>query len=213
MRKLIVLGLVMGLLVGSIGLAEAAKKKPAAHKLFLRDDNGCDGPPGGGYLSLKDGADQGCWYVDSGPAYDAVVATGLLTEDQLSQTYTARDGLPFVLDASKPLVAEISTTSGSCAEEGVCSPAQLGAGQATLKVKVLGFIGGTEKELANVSESFVVTPGSSHTSVFEVELDPSLNKKKVASLRVTTYLAGVAVGHGIIELDNPASFVEFGAFK
>ncbi len=212
MRKLIVLGVLAGLVVGSIGVAEAAKK-PTTLKLFLRDDNGCDGPPSTGYLSRADGEDQGCWYVDAGPAYDAIVATGLLTEDALSISYMARDGLPFTLDASKPLTAEISTTSGSCVEEGVCSPAQLGAGQATLKVRVIGFVDGSEQVLGNFSESFLVTPGSSHTSVFEGKLDASLNKKKVGSLRVVTYLAGAAVGHGIIELDNPASFVSFGAFK
>ncbi len=215
MRKLIVLGLVAGLLVGSIGFADAAKKKKTAvpHKLFLRDDDGCAGPPYGGYLSTADGEDEGCWFVDSGIAYDVVVQTGLLSEEQLSSTFTARDGLPFILDASKPLVAEISTTSGSCVEEGVCSPAQLGAGQATLKVRVLGFVAGAEQELGNFSESFIVTPGSGHTSVFEAKLDSSLNNKKVESLRVLVYLAGAAVGHGIIELDNPPSFVTFGAFK
>ncbi len=211
MRRLLALGLLAGMVVGylSAGEAGAAAQAAGKSKFFLRDTDGCDAA---NFLSRKDGEDSGCWWVDRGPLYDGIAATGLLSEDELSEIWTASDGLPFKLNATKPLTGSISTTSGSCYaglvdDSAPCSPEQIGAGRATLKVKVAGMTAGEEILLGTHTEDFVVAPASSHTSTMSLELDEALNKKKFTGLKVTTYLAGAAVGHGIIELEDPASFI------
>ena len=201
--------------------ALAARKKPKKpkkpipvqldQKFFLRDSDGCDS--GENLLSLKDGEDSGCWYVDSGPLYDVVVEAGLLTPADLGQTWAAVDGVPVTLDATKPITGEISTSSGTCVVDGGCSPAQLGAGQATLDVVVFADIAGEEKEIGAFTESFVVTPAGPHTSKIEIPIDPTLDKVQATGIKVLTYLHGAAMGHGIIELEAPASFITVPTWK
>jgi hypothetical protein len=214
MKKTLIVALA-ACLVGSAFVAPAVakkkKKKPAAvqvdQKFFLRDTDGCDS--GENLLSVTDGPDSGCWYVDSGPLYDAIVGAGLLTPADLGQTWSAMDGVPVTLDATKPITGEISTSSGTCVVDGGCSPAQLGGGVAILDVWV--FADG--EEIGTFSETFPVTPAGSHTSAIEIKLDPSLDKVKVNEISVLTYLHGAAVGHGVIELENPASFITLPTWK
>lgn len=210
MKKLLVVGLVAGLLFGALGPVDAAKRKrkpkPVAmdQKFFLHD-NSCDED---NTLSLLDGPDNSCWYVDSGILYDVFEGAGLLAVEDLAQSWGAIDGVPLTLDATKPITGEVSTTSGACLVDGApCSPAGIGIGQATLDVIVLGEIDGEEKELGTFTEDYVIAPGQTHTSKIEIKLDEALDKAELATLRVLTYLHGAAVGHGVIELENPASFV------
>lgn len=222
MKKTLIAGLV-ACLVGStfVAPALAARKKPKKpkkpvpvqldQKFFLRDSDGCETSEN--LLSVTDGPDTGCWYADTGIAYDIVVGAGLLTAADLSQTWSAMDGVPLTLDASKPITGEVSTSSGTCLVDGGCSPAQLGFGQATLDVTVVADVDGEEKVLGTFSESFVVTPGASHTSAVEIPIDPSLDKAKATGLKVLTFLHGAALGHGIIELETPASFITVPTWK
>lgn len=221
MKRILALLLVLGLVVGSLAAPAAAKKKkkkkkkpvPVAvdQKFFLRDQDGCDTPEN--LLSLTDGPDTGCWYVDSGPFYTAVVEAGLLTAADLGQTWTSVDGTPFTFDVSKPITGEISTSSGSCLVDGGCAPAGVGAGQATLEVVVTAMIDGEATEVGASQSTFTVVPGGANTTPIEIPVDAALAGKKVDSLTVLTFLHGATVGHGIVELDNPASFVSVPAFK
>ena len=212
MRKLIVLGLVAGLMFNVLAPVEAAKKKKkpvAAEQKFFLHDTSCDAE---NTMSLLDGADQSCWYVDSGVAYTAFEGAGLLTAEDLGQSWLASDGVPLTLDATKPITGEISTSSGACAIDGGCAPVGVGAGQATLDVWVFGTIDGEEKELGTFSEDYVIAPGQTHTSKLSLELDPALDKAVITDLRVLTFLHGAQLGHGVIELENPASFVTMPAW-
>ena len=217
MKRLIVIGLVATLAVGMFGTAEAAKKKKkkkapvpvAVDQKFYLHDTSCDDP---NTMSLTDHPDNSCWYVDSGVLYDVVAGAGLLGPEDLGQSWTASEGVPLTLDATKPITGEISTSSGQCLVDGGCSPAGLGAGLATLDVFVFGDVNGAETELGTFTETYPVAPGQTHTSKIEIKLDPALDKAQLGSLRVLTYLHGAAVGHGVIELENPASFVTVPSF-
>ena len=220
MKKTLIALLIMGLVAGSLAAPAAAKKKKKKKKpvpvavdqnFYLRDIDGCDS--GENHLSVTDGEDSGCWYVDTGPMYDAFVEAGLLTPADLGQTWTTMDGTPFKFDPTKPITGEISTSSGSCLVDGGCAPAGVGAGQATLDIVVTATIGGETKEIGAFTESFVVAPGGAHTTKFEMPVDAALAGLQVDSLTVLTYLHGAAVGHGIIELNDPSSFLTGPSFK
>lgn len=219
MKKTLIVMLILGLVAGSLAAPAAAKKKkkkkaaPVAvdQKFFLRDADGCETSQN--QLSLTDGPDSACWYADTSAFYDVVVEAGLLTPADLGQTWTSVDGTPFKLDATKPITGEISTSSGSCIIDGGCAPVGVGAGQAALDIVITATIGGEPKELGTFAETFVVTPGTTYTSKFEIPVDAALAGLEVESLSVLTYLHGAAVGHGIVELETPASFVTIGGFK
>lgn len=214
MKRFVVLGLTAALVVGLMGPADAKKKKPKPpkttvpvsvdQKYFLRSDNDCDGPRA---LSITDGVDGECHFFDSGVIYEALTEAGLLTVEDLAHEWVAADGLPLALDATRPITGEISTSSLACATADVCSPAGVGAGSAKLVVVVLAEIAGEEKELGRFEESFQVVPGGAHTSKVSVQPDAALNLSQVTAFRILTWLHGAAVGHGQIELDDPASFV------
>lgn len=223
MKKLLVAGLVAGLFVGSMLPAQAAKKKkkpkpvatPVAVDLqyFLRDGDGCDTSEN--FLSLTDAPDAGCWYVDSGAFYDGLTTTGQWAADELAVSWTASDGTPFALDATKKITGEISTEGGTCAlaDPAPCSPATLSAGQVTLDVKVVAEIDGAMTDVGTFTETFTSTPGTTHTSVVDIPVDAALDKKQVTSLQVLTYIHGPSLSHGQVVLDDPSSFVKVGAWK
>lgn len=220
MKKALIVALVLGLIAGSLAAPAAAKKKkkkkppvPVAvdQKFFLRDADGCDTSEN--QLSLLDGVDTGCWYVDSGLAYEAIVGAGLLTSADLAQSWASVDGTPFALDTSKPITGEVTTSGGACVVDGGCAPAPVSGGLAMLDVTVLATIAGEEKEIGLFTETFPAVPGSPHTSAVEITLDPALEGLRVDSLRVLTYIHGASAGHGIVVLDDPASFLTIPSFK
>lgn len=215
MRKTIAALLIGGLVVGAIAapaVAKKPKKKPPKstvnqvdEKLYLRDSDGCD--TNVNQLSTQDGDDTGCWYVDTA-AYDAEAATGVVTDKDLSGEWDTIDGVPFVLDGSKTVTGEITTTGGSCVTSATpCSPATISAGPANLDVTLVGEVGGDEKTIGTYSDSYTATPGSSHTSKVEIKIDPSLAGQTITNLKLFTFLHGPAVFQGTVVLDNPASFI------
>lgn len=219
MKKLLVAGLVAGLVVGSLAPAQAKKKKPKRApvavdlKFFLNDADGCDTSEN--QLSLTHVPTSGCWYVDSGILYDAFVSAGLLTPSDLALTWSATDGVPFTLDATKHITGEITTEGGSCAlaSPEVCFPATVSAGNAALDVVVQAEIDGEMKEIGTFTESFQTSPGTTHTSKVDITLDAALDKAQVTSLVVSTYLHGSQLFHGTVVIDDPASFVTIPALK
>lgn len=223
MKKILAVIVAGALVAGFVGATPAIGKKkpkkklvPVEAKYFLRDADGCD--TGVNQLSLVDGEDSGCWYIDSGAVNDAYEGAGLLTREDLEQSFVAADGVPFKLDATKAVTGEINTAGGTCVVGTIgtpagpvtapCSPGQLKGGNVTLEVAVQGTVGGTETVLGTFTEEFAVKPGDpTHTSAVEITLDAALNKVDFETLEVTTYIHGNGLGNGIIELDDPASFI------
>ncbi len=156
----------------------------------------CEGPK---YMDLIDGPDSGdgCGYVVQMTGINEVFgATGL--QPLLSHDYSATDGVPFVLDASKPI-------TGVFQVNGWAHP--LHAGNSVLDVKVSGMAGRSETLVEETLESTVTPAGG---NVFEISVRPGkkLHGKKFTSLTVSVVIRGVAVGHHYIDLeDNPAHLV------
>lgn len=224
MKRFLAVVLAGALVAGFVGATPAIGKKkkpkkklvPVEAKYFLRDSDGCD--TGVGQLSLQDGEDTGCWYVDNGAVNDAYIAGDLLTREDLEQTFVAADGVPFTLDATKHVTGEIYTAGGNCVVGTYtgpggpitppCSPAQLKGGNVTLEVVVQGTTGGTETVLGTFTEEFTVKPGDpTHKSAVDITLESALNKLNFETLEVAAFIHGNSVGNGIIELDDPASFI------
>lgn len=222
MKKLVIVGLVAGLVVGALAPAQAKKKKPKPPpapvavdlKYFLADADGCD--TSANQLSLTHIPTAGCWYVDSGAFYDALTTSGQVSAADLATTWSTSEGTPFALDATKHITGEITTEGGSCALSSpaeVCAPTTLSAGNATLDVVVTAEIDGETTELGTFTETFQTVPGTKQTSKVDIAIDAALDKKQVTNVTVSTFLHGAALFHGTVVLDDPASFVTIPAFK
>lgn len=206
MRKAISVALALGLLVGAfIGPAEAGKKKkkklvPSEAQFFMHwDDDGAGGCDGMVHMDLEDKEDpgSGCEFIAQ-PANELLIATG---QEALSRDWPASAGLPLILDASRPIVGEISI-------RGL-------AGKGSVDVVLTGSVDGESVELGTASAPFeVVASGQTGAAIakFEITPDEGLNQKTLESLNLNTTVRGVTVAT-YIELDNPPSFVTVPSFK
>lgn len=203
MKKLIVLGLVSGLVLGVFGPADAKKKKkkpaapvPVELQFFLRTNGDCDAP----FLSLTDGEDGDCVYGDGGIVGEVYQETGLL---DMVNHYAATDGLPLQLDTSRPLAGSIGVRGWNGA----------GVGQAEVEFTLFGTIAGEEVELGTYSESY--TAGPQETTVFElnVELDAKYAGATVEGLKLDVYIHGATIGGRGVEHDEPVSFIKVPALQ
>lgn len=201
--KKIVIFLLVGLLgVAVLGPAAAKKKKPKKPaapapvelQYFLRAPESCTDA----FLSLTDGTDADCVYVDSA-TNAAATAAGL----DAWMHYPAVDGLPLTLDTARKVVATIATRGAN----------GTGAGPTSFEFKLIGTIAGEEKELATHTESGTFGPGEIKTMEFEMTLDPALAGAVLEGLRFDIYVDGPAlVGRGI-EHDEPVSSIKVPALK
>lgn len=204
MKKLVIAGLVAGLVVGSLGApAGAAKKKkpkppPAPvsvdQKFYLRQDSDACGTAHE-HLSVTDGPDLSCFYTTAGIANEA--RAPIVTD------WVAEDGVPFVFDTAKKITGEI-TIHGGDLDLGT-GPVSLG--QARFDMAVLAEIGGEFKEIGTVSETWTTVPGDVHLVKPEITIDPALAGQQVTGFRIDTQLRGASIGPHTIELDNPASWL------
>ena len=226
MKKAIVIALTAALVGSAFAAAPAVAKKkkkkpkkPAVvqvdQKFFLRRD-GCGTDADNTRLSLEDGADTGCWYVDAGILYELIAqaaANGApFNPDVLWEPYPADSGVPLTLDASKPIGGEITFYGGQCVVDPVCSPVGISAGQATVRIRAIATIAGEDVELGTFEDSFTAVPGSTHTSKVEIAIDPALNGVSIEALRIEIFKGGAAYGPGGVEYDEPASFITVPAF-
>ncbi|HEX2057358.1 MAG TPA: hypothetical protein VHI71_03230 [Actinomycetota bacterium] len=220
-RKLFATVLALGVVVGSFGVAEAAKKKkkpkppaPAPvqvdQKFYLRRD-GCNTDADNARLSLEDGVDEGnlCGWLESGLINEVLIESG--AEAPVSDPWTMADGLPLTLDASKPIKGSINVRSSflnAAPDNG------LAAGLATLQVDLVGMSGGEEVAIGTASVDYEVTPAASaYTVDFEIAPEAALDKKVFEAVTLVTTIRGPAAGHGLYELDDPASTVTFPTWK
>ncbi|HET7482507.1 MAG TPA: hypothetical protein VFK89_06550 [Actinomycetota bacterium] len=218
MKKILVVALAATLVLGALAPAQAKKKKKhrkptvtsVDQKFFMRRDD-CGGDADNTRLSLLDGPDTACWFVDAGIAYEAIdQAAGAgapFDSSVLWEQYPAADGVPLTLDTSRPITGEITLYGGDCVQDPACSPAGLTAGQATFRVRVIGTVAGEDKELGTFEDTFTSTPGSTHTSKVSIQVDPSFDKVTFEALRLEVFKGGEAYGPGGIEYDSPASFL------
>lgn len=219
MKKLVMVGLVAGLLAGSlVAPAEAKKKKPKPAapasvdlKFFLRQDSDACGESHE-FLSLTDGTDLSCAYTGGGAMYEAYHQANTNSDGAVEENvpaspsgkvvWTTEDGVPFVLDGSKHITGEIVLHAWDL------NGAKPAAGQATFDVSLAGEVDGEMKELGTVSETFTALPdGAQHTVKIDWTAPADLVGKTITSLTVTTIQRGGAVGPHVIELDAPAAYI------
>lgn len=212
-KKALIAGLVMGLIAGSLYAPAAAgkkKKKPALvqvdQKMFLGAAGDCGTVERS--LSLADGQDLECWYVRAGAIHDAGESVPAPAGADPWAEWAAADGLPIKLDTAKRLTGEIST-AGVCGllTNLDCLPVGMSLGQVKLSVKVTGVTGGQEKTLGEFAEEFTATPGSHHTTMVDLALDPALHGLEFTELSLWTRIGGASVGHGVYKLVDPSSFL------
>jgi hypothetical protein len=202
MKKALALFLALGLLAGlMVGPAAGAKKKKkkkaklvqAELTLYMRwDDDGAGGCGGPKYLSTEDGEDpaNGCSFVAQGAQEVVIAATG----ERLANDWPATEGVPFKLDASRPL-------SGSFAIRG-----HAGA-RAWLEVAITGTAKDSLQDLAVGESEQYTMPTSSQLGPtvieMEFELDKGLDKLDFTTLNLNTAIRGVHAT-GYIDLEAPS---------
>ena len=164
MKKLIVLGLVAGLVFGMLGPAEARKKKKKKPPVvtapvvvdktfFLRTDD-CEALR----LSIEDGDDlEGCGFFD-GPIAQEIFGPIL---GYLPEIWTSENGVPVTLDTSGPVTGQVVTIG----EQGV-----VGFGQSTVDITLTATIAGEPVTLGTDSSTNTVVPGDKKIIEFEFAL-------------------------------------------
>lgn len=212
-KRVITLVLVLGLIAGATtapalaGKKKKRKKAPALvqvdQQMFLRGD-GCDAEARA--LSLEDAADAECIYTRAGIVYDAIPESAPAPVGSNPwHTWPAIDGVPFQLDATKPITGEIYV-QGLFPLVG--DYPGISAGQVRVTVKLVGEKNGEEIEIGEFVDEFTATPGAAaHAAMVEITPDEALDKAEFTSLTLHTRIGGASVGHGVYKLDNPSSFI------
>lgn len=221
MKKLVVVGLILGLIAGSlVAPAAAAKKKkkkkppvvvvapvPTDVNFYLHRDK-CVDSNDATTLSTSDDADEGdgCGAVESGLITEALTTAGQDPSGSVDRvTWEATDGVPFVFDATKDVRGEITMASFKGLSE---NPLGLGAGQTKLHIVVSGSVDGATKTIGEATAEYLVTPDkSSYTVTFTIKPDAALDQVTFTALELTTTVRGASVLNGFYSLDDPASFV------
>jgi hypothetical protein len=227
MRKTLVLFLIATLVSGAFALpAHAAKKKkkpkPAglvqADQQFFFMSTGC--PASGGnfdFLTATDSdAEIECFYTGSGIRNEIGDSTGTVGaggnnvvtgRDEATRLWDAVDAIPFTLDASKAITGSIWTQGGECpvSDPAPCSPVGLGIGEVVVDIAIVGTSAGAEVVIAELTESYNVTPGAPHEIALNVEIDDALQGKVLETFEVRTWIHGMSVGHGVIKTNGDTS--------
>ena len=206
-KKLVALMLVGGMVFGGVTVADAKKKKKKPRKvvkevptpvtLFMRQTAAACSESHEALLLEPSTEDLECWPTDNFFQEIAKALSPTLYDGYFFNDYVAEAGVPFVLDATQPAAGKITIRSWNGA----------GAGMAELQVILLGTSGGEEKTLGSYATEYQAEPNGKYTFDYEIDVDDALNKQNFESLTLRTIAHGVAVNHGIIELNDPASFV------
>lgn len=231
MKKTMVVALAGALVVSGLlvpAQAKKTKKKPPpapvqVDQKFFLSSTGCSTAGGNfDYLSIADAdAETECWYTGSGIRNEIGGTTGTVGA-QGSNVVTSRegatrywdtvDGVPLVLDASKPITGSIWTSGGRCVIASPCAPTGIGVGNVTMDVAVVGMIAGEEKVIGEFAETYPVQPGTVHEIKIDLKIDPALNGVQFETLELRTWMHGHAAGHGVINTNgDTSSFISFPA--
>ena len=215
-RAIVVVAVIGCLVGGLLAPAEAAKKKKKPslvqvdQKMFLGAATACAADQIQRSISLVDGQDLECWYTRAGLVHDQEALEGAPAPagQKAWSDWTAIDGVPLKLDASKSITGEIST-GGAC---GVltnvdCLPVGVSAGTVKLMIKFVGVAGGEEITLGEQVDEFTATPGPHHTTMVNIALDSALKGVEFTEITLWTRIGGASAGHGVYKLVDPSSFV------
>ncbi|MGH2754547.1 MAG: hypothetical protein ACRDLB_08945 [Actinomycetota bacterium] len=132
-NKTILTALTLALGLGALWSPAEAKKSSgaASERTYFLRRSAC-GADDNLRLSIKDGVDIACADMQAGLVSDVAEQTGT---SNTWVSYPAQDGVPLVLDATKPFVGEITLYASGCAAEGACVPqGGIAAGNATLRL-------------------------------------------------------------------------------
>lgn len=237
MRRSVILLVVGGLIVGSLGAPAMAKKKkkpkpaPAPvsvdQKFFLRS-SGCTGD-NFDYLSLEDADDEvQCFHTAAGVRNEVGQTTGdacvpdpttggercaVSSRETATRYFDALDGVPIVLDTTKAVTGTVWTAGATCPTALTCSPTPLSAGTTKLDVSLVGRIGEEEILIGEQSESYQVQPGTVHEVKIEMKIDPAHAGKVFDTIELRTWQGGTAAGHGVINTNGEtSSFISVPSF-
>lgn len=220
---LLALGLVGATLVAP---AQAKKKKPKKPPALAQVDqkyypvnqneSGCaaegmllmltPGEAGGSCGSTVGGAPNTVFTQASGKPCTPDSPVGSLCG---TISYTAGEGLPMVLDASKKISGTIYVSSYRGAAQ---NPTGLSAGPTTFNMLLYGTVNGEEKEIGTFTSDYTVTPAQQEYEVpFEITIDPALDKGQVETLGVDFWNTGATALHGFYAVNK--SFITFPTWK
>lgn len=211
MKRHIVLLLVVGLLVGALAPAQAAKKKKKKKPVPV-DLTYTIVPAGDAACGLSTDADlagdTSCGDPFGGSTTGPVAGSG---EPIL---VAALDGLPLTLDAAKPIKGTLnigSYTLAALADNGAGVP--LGAGEGQWQVALTGTSDGEDVTIGELTtETYTVTPGTGDYEVtFEITPGEELAGTVFDSLTLSLEMVGSATLHGAIQADG-TSTLTVGAF-
>lgn len=201
MRRLLVIALLVGLVAGSLATPVAAKKKkkkkpvPVEMTLWFNAEGGCGEATTLRLTEATEGSNCGNnpWY---GVAWDVGESNGLATP----YTFYAVEGLPFVLDGTKPIVATVQVSAY------VSSPVGSGVGEARLVGTLTGETGGDTVELGTAETTYMVTPAQGiYEVVLEFEPAADFDKATFTQFDITLVQNGNSVSHGHYRTVDPAS--------
>lgn len=205
MRKFLLVALVLGLIAGNMGAPAIAKKKkkkaaPASVTFWLSHESDDCADDAARVLKITESTEgSNCGNLGYGAPYPATNGAGLSTP----MTFYTVEGVPFVLDASKPITGTIQVSSRGVAAG---APVFLGAGQATTKGVLAGTANGDSVELGAFESTYAVTPAAGVYEVkFEVQPAKDLDKATFSSLEISLHTEGAVVNHGYFRTVDPAS--------
>lgn len=207
MRRQLVVLVVVGLIVGALAPAEAAKKKkkPPAPAVPVPVDlvyNVVSGGEATCALSIATGEPASC-----GDPFGGAI-TGAAGQSAGPIAIAAIDGLPLTLDASKPIKGKFVMRSYGLA---AVPQAPLGAGEAEITWVLTATAGGEDLTLGEATSSYLVSPAS-RTYEVEFEMAPAadLTGKVLETLTLTYEATGPTVLHG--GLSDDGNTLTLGAF-
>lgn len=224
MRKPLIALVALGLVAGAVAApAQAKKKKPKPKPpvaapvqmdqtyYLVNTSDGC--LPEDMFLALAPAeGGSSCGSRIAGPPATVLAEAGdtPCTPDSAAgvvcawQTYTAAEGLPVTLDATKKLTGKIIVKSGKGVAQ---NPASLGAGPTTFNMALDATANGQTVVLGTFSSDYTVTPDKDTYEVpFEIALDAALDKAEISALSVRLWNTGPASQHGYYEV-NTSSIV------
>lgn len=211
---LVAVGLIAATLAGP---AEAKKKKPKpptavqmdqTYFLVNTNESGCASE---GMLLMLNPIETGgsCGSYFGGPVNTALSQSGgractpeIPTQGSLCGmiSYSAGEGLPVVLDATKKITGTIFVSSYRGAAQ---NPGGLSGGPTTFNMQLTGTVNGEEKTVGTFSSDYTVTPDKQIYEVpFEIALDPALDKAQVTTLLVDFWNTGPAALHGFYNVNT-----------
>lgn len=228
MKKIVILGLILGLVAGSMSApAAAAKKKKKKPVVPVQTDvsyflhrNTCG--EAGDVTSMstvdeEDGGD-GCGALEAGALTEAYLTSGQTPPSTPAGStgpdtvvWPATDGIPLVLDATKDVRGEITLQSFRGVTE---NPTGVSAGQSKLIIVLTGTVDGAVKKIGEATAEYLVTPDKhTYTVAFTMKPDAALDKATLTTLELNTTLRGTSVLNGFYSLEDPASFITVPTLK